>query len=90
MPQTQVKVEGAKPFLVSRSMFFIALVRFSRCDTDRKAQLFDWKVILKVHCYARGLDARFVDRMPYLAVRRQIKVNYVWAFPATFADFKGR
>ena len=44
----QVKVEGAKPFLVSRSIFFIALVRFSRCDTDQKPQIFDWNIVLKV------------------------------------------
>jgi hypothetical protein len=39
--------------------------------------------------YGGGLDARLEDIIPYLAVRRQIKVNYVWAFLVTFADSRG-
>ena len=38
--------------------------------------------------YAGDVSTSPTDRNFYLAVGRQIKVNYVWAFLATFAEFK--
>jgi len=40
--------------------------------------------------YAAAIDALSGQPRSYLAVGKQIKVNYSWAFSTTFADFKGK
>jgi hypothetical protein len=40
----RVKIEGSPPFLASQSCYFIAIVRFSSCQTEKIAIQFDWIV----------------------------------------------
>ena len=44
----------------------------------------------RLSCYAGSFDALSGQPRAYLAVGTLIKLNHVWAFKATFADFKGK